>query len=92
MHARADKLKSDPDAAGGASGLIVHQVKMIGRGEEAQIVHEYVIDAGMLREMREHEKQAAMELGQWTEKREMTGNDGGPLSIDFFDSLISGDR
>jgi hypothetical protein len=29
--------------------------------------------------MRAHAKQAAQELGQWTEKKELTGKDGTPL-------------
>jgi hypothetical protein len=36
-------------------------------------VAEYAVDTGLLRELREHEKQAAQELGQWTEKREHSG-------------------
>ena len=39
------------------------------------------LDVGLLKELREHEKQAAQELGQWTEKRELTGKDGGPIEI-----------
>ena len=36
-------------------------------------VAEYAVDTGLLKELREHEKQAAQELGQWTEKQEHTG-------------------
>jgi hypothetical protein len=35
----------------------------------------------LLGELRAHERQAAEELGQWTEKRELTGKNGGPLEI-----------
>lgn len=31
------------------------------------------------RELREHEKQAAVELGQWVSKGEVTGKDGAPI-------------
>lgn len=57
-------------SGGGDTGLIVKQVKGLGKGDEFQIVEEYAVDTGLLREMREHEKQAAIEVGEWTEKRE----------------------
>lgn len=37
------------------------------------IVYEYAVDTGLLKEMREHEKQVAQDLGQWTEKQEHAG-------------------
>lgn len=37
------------------------------------IIYEYAVDTGLLKEMREHEKQAAQDLGQWTEKQEHSG-------------------
>lgn len=37
-------------------------------------VEEFALDTGLLRELREHEKQAAQELGQWTEKHEHQGD------------------
>jgi hypothetical protein len=37
------------------------------------IVYEYAVDTGLLKEMRETEKQAAQDLGQWTEKQEHAG-------------------
>lgn len=58
------------DVPGGKTGLLVRRIKSIGSGENAQVVNEYEVDAALLRELREHEKQAAIELGQWTEKRE----------------------
>ncbi|HEX7313286.1 MAG TPA: hypothetical protein VF297_05170 [Pyrinomonadaceae bacterium] len=65
---RAENLKNVP--GGGSTGLLVRQVKGIGKGEDFQVVEEYAVDTGLLREMREHEKQAAIEVGEWTEKRE----------------------
>lgn len=35
-------------------------------------VMEYAVDTGLLKELREHEKQAAQEMGQWTEKQDIT--------------------
>lgn len=40
-----------------------------------EIVYEYELDTGLLKELREHEKQAAQELGQWTERKDITSGD-----------------
>lgn len=66
---------------GGRTGLLVRTVKGLGTGDNFRTVEEYEVDTGLLRELREHEKQAAQELGQWSEKRELTGADGGPVPI-----------
>lgn len=66
------------DVAGGKTGLIVHNVKGVGKGEDFQLIDLYEVDTGLLKELREHEKQAAQELGQWTEKKDLTTN-GQPL-------------
>jgi len=60
------------DVAGGDTGLLVHNVKSIGSGENAERVDLYEVDTGLLKELREHEKQAAQELGQWMEKVDHT--------------------
>ena len=67
MEERADD-PSMANVAGGRTGLLVHNVKSVGFGETAQIVDLYEIDAALLKELREHEKQAAQELGQWVEQ------------------------
>lgn len=69
------------DVPGGKTGLLVHSVKQIGGGPTAERVDEFAVDTGLLRELRELEKQAAQDLGQWSEKREVTGQDGGPIQI-----------
>jgi hypothetical protein len=54
------------EAPGGSTGLLVRQYQ----GRQAMPV--YKVDTGLLSllsELRAHEKQAAEELGQWTEKR-----------------------
>lgn len=61
-------------AAGGGTGLLVHQVKGIGKGDNFRVVDEYAVDTGLLNELRQIEQQAAKELGQWSEKTEQTGN------------------
>jgi len=68
-------------APGYTSGLLVHQYRTVGRGEDAQVMDEFAVDTGLLKEMRELEKQAAQDAGDWTEKREVTGKDGEPIAI-----------
>lgn len=69
----------DPETAripGGETGLLVKQLKGIGKGKDFKVVEEFAVDTGLLREMREHERQAAMELGQWVEKVAPTNPEG----------------
>lgn len=68
------------DAPGGDTGLLVRQEKQLGVGLLAERVTEYAFDAALAREMRELEQQAAKELGQWTEKRDIV-SDGQPLKV-----------
>jgi Helix-turn-helix of insertion element transposase len=67
---RAEELEGE--CAGGGTGLLVRQVKSVGSGPLAREVEEFAVDTGLLKELREHEKQAAQELGQWTERRDVT--------------------
>lgn len=69
------------NVAGGKTGLIIHRMRVIGTGKNAQLVDEYEVDTGLLKELRAHEEQAAKELGQWVEKGELTGKDGGPIQL-----------
>lgn len=78
MRARAED-PSMQHVPGGNTGLLVRTYKQIGSGESAQIMEEYEVDAALLREFREHEKQAAQELGQWIDKKEHAGVKGSPL-------------
>ncbi len=58
-----------------------------GDGEElvslkrSQVMYEYTVDTGTLRELRELERHAAQDLGQWAERQEHTGEGGGPLLV-----------
>jgi hypothetical protein len=45
------------------------------------LVYEYTTDVSPAAELRATEKQAAQELGQWTEKSEIAGKDGKPLAV-----------
>lgn len=65
---------------GGKTGLLTKQYKQVGSGRDAQLVTEYSVDTGLLKELREHEKQAAQELGQWIEKQDTTSG-GAPLTF-----------
>lgn len=70
-----DERGTDPTmegVPGGKTGLLVRQQRALGSGEFMQVVEEFSVDTGMLKEIREHEKQAAQELGQWTEKQDLT--------------------
>jgi hypothetical protein len=67
------KRAADPEMAGvpgGSTGLLVRTTKSVGSGESARVVHEYAVDTGLLKELRDHERQAAQELGQWLDKSE----------------------
>jgi hypothetical protein len=68
-------------AAGYKTGLLVRTYKSIGSGDNAYKVEEYTADVQLLREIRAIHEQIARELGQWTEKREVSGPDGGPIAM-----------
>lgn len=67
---RGEALGDDARASGGASGFIVKQHKIIGGGENAQFVTEYVFDGGLSKEIRAIYDDAAKEMGQRIEKSE----------------------
>ena len=82
------------DVPGGSTGFVVKQLKTVKHhylpdpddedGKPSQMLvetWESAVDVGLLREWRELEKQAAQDIGQWTEKREVTGAGGGPIEI-----------
>lgn len=73
---RAEEYANVP---GGETGLLVRQVKLSARGHA---VEEYVVDTGLLKELREHAKQAAQELGQWVDKNALTDAEGKTLPIE----------
>jgi hypothetical protein len=59
------------NAPGASTGLLTREVKSIGAGKTFKEIEEFRVDIPLLRELRELEKQAAIELGQWTEKRDV---------------------
>jgi len=64
---------------GGTTGLLVRDAKSVGSGKVCRVINVYTVDIPLLRELRAIEEQIAKELGQWTEKRELTGANGDPL-------------
>lgn len=54
--------------AGGSTGLMVRQVKGIGRGEDFQVVEEYKVDDGAMGELRATLRQVAEDTGQLVTK------------------------
>jgi len=77
------RAEAGPSGVPGAkTGLLVKTVKAIGAGKDQYEVEEWAVDTGMLRELRAHEEQAAKELGQWTERRQVN------LTVDELDAAI----
>ena len=82
---------ADPSMAnvpGGQTGLLVRIVIPLRHGGYFE---RYEVDCGLLREMRELEKQAAIEVGDWVERGELSGKHGGPIVanvIDFVDARL----
>ncbi len=88
LEVAAERARDMPDVPGGKTGILVRRKRRIGQGEHAETVTEYAVDAALLRELREHARQAAQELGQWTEKHEH----GGTLSIEYDLTKLSDDE
>lgn len=81
-------------APGGSTGAVVKTLKVIGSGDSQQLIEEWTTDTGLQHELRALQKQAAQELGQWSEKsavqhsggirREIvvvTDPDAGPIDV-----------
>lgn len=74
---RADHVEMQ-SAPGGKTGLLALDYK--GKDADRAV---YKLDAALLKELRDLEREIAIELGQWAERKEVSGPDGGaiPLSI-----------
>jgi len=77
------------DAPGAETGLLVRTFKSVGSGPSAYTVEEWTVDTGLLREMRELEKQVAIEVGDWAEKKEHSGPNGGPIPIQSIEVVFA---
>lgn len=64
------KAKRHQHVPGWKTGLLCHTQRVIGRGEDSTTVDVYELDAALIREERELQKQAAQETGQWIERSE----------------------
>lgn len=75
--ARAALFQADPLALaqGAGTGIVVKRMRTVGSGDSAEIIEEYEVDVAPLRELREQLKQAAIEVGEWAEKRLFGGVD-----------------
>jgi hypothetical protein len=74
---------------GGTTGLLAHTARGLGSGDSFRVIDEFTLDRGLLRELREHEKQAARELGQWTERRQVGGDEARPVILKLFEDIRS---
>ncbi len=73
------------------TGLLVHRQKQIGAGRAATVVDEFEVDTGLLAELRNTEKQAAQELGQWVEKSSLTDGEGNAFDLAMLVRKARGD-
>lgn len=72
-----EERMANPDLAKiSKTGLVVHDVKGVGKGADFQMVDTYSLDVGWSKEFRETMKQAAQESGQWVDKVASTTPDG----------------
>lgn len=67
----AARAEAGGDAPGAATGLLVKTFKIVG-GQDSYPVEEWQVDTGLLKELRELEKQVSIEQGQWAEKQDIT--------------------
>jgi hypothetical protein len=90
INARATHYEEDEKAKaqGADTGLIVRKYKVIGTGENSREVEEYEVDVATLRELREQLKQAAIEVGEWAEKR-LFGSADAQLATAEMSALIA---
>lgn len=64
---------------GWKSGLLIHNVKAVGMMK----TDVFEVDTGLIAAINNNKKQIAQEVGQWSEKKELTGKDGGPIKGEF---------
>lgn len=69
--ARADAYAGE--APGSDTGLLVRQIRSVGRGDDYQVVEEWAVDTGLLAELRQVEQHTAKELGQWIDHTDQIG-------------------
>jgi hypothetical protein len=70
----AARAKEHRKVPGGKTGLLVRRLKMLGSGESATLVEEYEVDVGLLREIRELEREVARQVALVLDKVEVTAS------------------
>lgn len=81
LRARA-RDKALADVPGGALGLLVRKgVRYLPTDDGFEPWFEHAVDTGLLRELRECLKQAAQEVGDWSERYELSGAGVGPVRV-----------
>jgi hypothetical protein len=73
--------------AGGGTGLITRSLKQIGVGRNAQTIEEFGIATEIVSSIMALHKQAAQELGQWSDTKRLTGADGGPVQVEISETV-----
>ena len=58
--------------AGGQSGFLCREPRLLGKGADAKLVSVYRFDAALSKEIREILKQIAQEKGEWVEHKDVT--------------------
>lgn len=72
------RAQGKPEHAGTSSGFVVSRQKLVGSGVFAREVTELEFDIALVRSLLDVEERAMREVGAWTEKRELSGPNGGP--------------
>jgi hypothetical protein len=86
---------ADPDMQaipGGKTGLLVRRIRGIGTGDNFREVEEFELDAALLTELRNHERQAAQELGQWEPEGDKKGKGDGSAAVQVIITLPDNGR
>lgn len=86
---RGELMRDDVESGGGSTGYIVKDYK--GKDADRTI---YKVDTGLLKEFRDLEREIAIELGQWAERKEISGPEGAPIPVavsDLVSKIYGGD-
>lgn len=88
--ARAADGKEHPDVPGAATGLLVAKLRVVRVEDDSEDgarrsidVMDWAVDVGLIHALQSEERQTAQMLGEWSEKRELTGPAAGPIVIEY---------
>lgn len=68
--------------AGGKTGTVTMTFKGVGVGQAAKVIPVFEVDTGLINQIQSLGKQIAQEMGQWSDKTEVSGPDGGPIQAE----------